>query len=324
MRRTRWPGRRRATWRCRSAPRARRRINAAADDAGRRASTVYIDAGPVSADGIDWYAVLRTDMDERLRMGSVDSKAEHQRSAPLETDVRARSKDWPAFVNLSFKDAARSASTTNPLTVRMRVRVMQDARPEWSLACSLRAERHRCCRSQHSVFAQNRAWLATFSGDRRRPARRQCEEPPWSSIPALAQACLTSRPTTSAKAGHGHLRASDIGELPGHRPGHRRRSAHRRRRPRPTARSQFVVTKVEPSAVASGPRGERCRARPAADHEGPTGRSRDPECGAGQAALGASSSPSIVHRRERWRYVRARRNEAVSTSNSVRGPVIAG
>ena len=44
----------------------------------------------------------------------------------------------------------------------------------------------------------------------------------------------------------------------------------------------------------------------------------------GQAALATSSRPSMSQRRERWRYVSARRYEAVSTSNRVRGPVIAG
>src|SRR5829696_3064760 len=43
-----------------------------------------------------------------------------------------------------------------------------------------------------------------------------------------------------------------------------------------------------------------------------------------QAAVATSSSPSIVHRRERCWYVSARRAPGVSTSNSVRGPVIAG
>ena len=70
----------------------------------------------------------------------------------------------------------------------------------------------------------------------------------------------------------------------------------------------------------------RARSRPPRSRPGePRGGAPTPVSGgARQAAAGSPSSPSIVQRRDRCWNVSARRRPGVSTSNSVRGPVIAG
>ena len=65
-------------------------------------------------------------------------------------------------------------------------------------------------------------------------------------------------------------------------------------------RMQFVVRDVAWDPC-QWPAGRALPRPPRSRPQGPTGRSRDPVSGGGQAARPTSSSPSIVHRRDRWR-----------------------
>ncbi|HEY6569891.1 MAG TPA: hypothetical protein VIZ22_06360 [Candidatus Limnocylindrales bacterium] len=121
-------------------------------------STVYIDAGPVSADGIDWYAVLWTDMESLYGwVPSIEVGA--PTLTPLETEC-APMKDWPAFVNLSFKERLVCYGD-QPITISLRVRVTQDLSPDWSFACNWV---NNSTVSLATPCVAEPRWLASFSG----------------------------------------------------------------------------------------------------------------------------------------------------------------